>query len=217
MMAVVGSGGFGRRFPLRIAVGESKMTSSSVMTASVVFGRGGDSETCRSPTVLTDNSVSRSSNLATLTFSTGLVPEKNGLATASSSSEPRYFLARFDTMVSSPSAVVNDRFNAACGVKNVFFAVDFASFFAFSRACMVAVISFNDRDRLGEKNERIDFGGVGAFGLYGDAFGASFGCCQNHQKGNTFVFSFSSSAESNGALVMGCNSPRATPRAISVS
>jgi hypothetical protein len=76
---------------------------------------------------------------------------------------------------------VKDRFNAACGVKKVFFAAAAVSTLAFSRACMIEVISFNGLDRFGEKKERIDFGGVGCFGLYGD-LGADNcdGCCQHY-------------------------------------
>lgn len=68
------------------------------------------------------------------------------------------------------------------------------------------MMSCNDLDRLGEKNLRIvdDFGGVGGFGLYGASR-----CL--------FLFSLSMLGMSNGVFVIGCNSPLATPRAVSMS
>lgn len=54
-------------------------------------------------------------------------------------------------------------FACVFGVDNSAFALSASWFFEFT----TDVMSWSDRDRFGEKNERIDFGGVGAFGLYG--------------------------------------------------
>ena len=123
--------------------------------------------------------------------------EKKGLATTSvSSSDVRYFLALLTAILSEPASAVKGLFDVFRGVR--FGGGVFA--FCSSAFVMVGVISRNEFERFGLKNDLIDFDGVGSLGGK-----------------NVLAFSLSSVMPVIGAFVMGCRSPFATPLAISTS